>query len=308
MSSGLPTESAADMAVDDFGLGPWDSTPSSTTDHGEDMEGVRSERNPRGKSVPDNGGPEDMGPELLIGYPTTANSKLPSDEDNPSARSDYYDRMTMGQTEDLWPSEDSGVYAQEGDETLPGGSPENESSIDNNLGALGNAWSGYITQDQSKPNGFPSEDFRENVDYRRNDLNGGGTSIASKDRTMHKLATNHALVRDLTAEFLKEFGKKDLTRRHVMAFLQKGSHPQFLASDIIRCLKLSHDVFVKDVLDEFPVAKTASQRGLSAVREQLIHLEAANVTNPDVAYHFRRCAARISQVLADLERLEDRNG
>jgi len=119
-------------------------------------------------------------------------------------------------------------------------------------------------------------------------------------------ATNILLVSDLTQDFMKKFGKKDLTRRHIMSFLSGQNQPQFLASDIIRCLKLRHSVFVKDVLDEFPIAKTASDGkfSLSAIREKLIQLEIDSILQPEVSSQFRRCAANISNIIADLERLE----
>jgi len=114
-------------------------------------------------------------------------------------------------------------------------------------------------------------------------------------------ATNISLVSDLTQDFMKEFGKKDLTRRHVMSFLSKSNTPQFLASDIIRCLKLRHSVYVKDVLDEFPIAKTASDGKLSlaAVRAKLVMLESGSA--PNVSRQLKQCSAHISSVIKDLE-------
>lgn len=301
MSSSLPTEDAMDMAVDDFGLGPWDSDP--TSSKGEDKEDLRSELLPRGNSLPDAGGSYDPnGPERLTSYASSGSeafAELPSDANNPSARSDYYDRMTTGIVEYLWPDGDTGAFAQQEDEeqsaSLPG-APKNDHVTDSALQGLGNDWSGYTIQDQTNPIGHPYTDYVTSSDLKGN--------------KMHRQATNHALVNDLTAAFLKEFGKKDLTRRHVMAFLQKQNQPQYLASDVIRCLKLSHSIFVKDVLDEFPIAKMATHGGVSlaALRDKLIQLEIDNVTRPELAHQFRRCAARISLVIADLNKLEGRNG
>lgn len=347
MGSSLPVESAADKAVQEFGIGTYDSD-NGTGMLGEDSEGVRSEKNPRGKSLPDAGGSPASLPETLQSYPgsfasafreamlalrratgmlpgdvdagtthqhpdtgrvdsvvpSTAQSKLPSDEDNPSARSDYYDRMTVGLTGDEWAGEDSGAYASS---ELPG-EAKNEVTVDNGLSGAGNAWSGTVTQDQSGEAGHPTDSFRENVDYLREDLLSGGEISIASEAKMRKTATNHELVGQLAQSFLKKYGRKDLTRRHVMAFLTSEGQHQYLASDVIRCLKLRHSVLLKDVLDEFPAIKTASGLSMASVRDRLIELESVYVAKPEVAYHLRRCAASISQVIADLERFEGRNG
>jgi len=122
-------------------------------------------------------------------------------------------------------------------------------------------------------------------------------------------ATNILLVSDLTQDFMKKFGKKELTRRHVMAFLSNLNQPQFLASDIIRCLKLRHSVFVKDVLDEFPIAKTASDGmvSISSILGELIKLE-TSATIPETSSKLKHCVASLSSVIADLKMLEVGDG
>jgi hypothetical protein len=121
------------------------------------------------------------------------------------------------------------------------------------------------------------------------------------DRMEKRQATNISMISDLTQDFMNKFGKKDLTRRHVMSFLSESNTPQFLASDIIRCLKLRHSVYVKDVLDEFPIAKTASDGRLSlaAIRAKLAMLESSS--QPEVVSQLRQCSACISSVIKDLE-------
>lgn len=266
--------------------------------------------------------PED---DTMVDVLPTASSGLPSDSDNPSARADYYDRMQTGQIEtrvpdDVWADEDSGAYAVEsdGNSSLPGVS-KNEFTMDDFLGALGNSWSGYETEDVSGPQGFPSTDFSENVDFDRSDLRDGGRLMAFQSSGMdsdmeghsYRRATNLELVGELASGFLKKNGKKDLTRRHVMAFLQESGHPQYLASDVIRCLKHRHKVVVADVLDQFPVTREASsgfRSEVSAIREEMIRMEIENVGRPEVSSIFRRNAADLAHVLADLEKSEGRNG
>lgn len=256
-----------------------------------------SDRPPSGRK------PEDrvLGP----GVQSVSKSGLPSDAGNPPARSDYYDRMRQGldRAPDpdgalLWPDEDSGAYAS-GASELPE-AMKDEDSEDNYLGGLGNAWSGFVVEDQAGSAGFPSTDYLENANYPRDDRDGGGYIMASKGR----VATNFGLVKELTDAFIKAFGKKDLTRRHVMAFLKRVGQSQYLASDIIRCLKLSHKIYVKDVLDEFPVARTASSHvTLAGTRDAVIDLEVQHLAEPDTARELRRCAASLSDVVALVERL-----
>lgn len=375
MSSSLPSDYGPSKAVKDLGIGTYDSERDDNGSHGEDSEETKSETSPRGKTLPDGGSVDVFGPDRLLSYPSTfssentavaelpgdiyrdvthqhpntenfdsrvmtvTQSKLPSDEDNPAARSDYYDRMVTGVNGE-WPTEDKGVYAQS---ELPG-VMKNEESMDNYLQGIGNWWSGYEVEDVSGSQGFPSTDFKENVDYDRSDLQDGGKIMASKsvDRkqweqqmdealkiedphnkreailalyddlkrvgssTMRK-ATNTNVVNDLTGKFLKDFGKKDLTRRHVVAFLHAANEPQYLASDIIRCLKLSHNIYIKDVMDEFPIAKTASNTSIASLRDKFIKLETDNILDKNLSDGFRRCAANLSIVLAQMERLE-KNG
>lgn len=384
MSSSLPYDEAVDKAVQQFGIGPYDSDDGHVK--GEDL----NNRESKGKSLPDGGGSMDpFGPDRLLSYPnpdgftpvaghyqqwllqkeeellttsggvnlfpygptpefvalsrairgasgilpgdadappsgrkqvwettpsvvhSVSQSELPSDSDNPSARSDYYDRMRQGlerapdpMADSLWADEDSGAYAGQ-QESLPTPS-KNETVMDDSLGALGNSWSGKVVEDVSGPNGFPSEDFAENVDYSRSDLDGGGKVMTSGAR----VATNIALVSTLTEGLIKKYGKKGLTRRHVLAFLKDERKSQHYASDIIRCLKLSYNVFVKDVMDEFPVSKMASSGAprLASIRDSLVDLEILHLDEPETAREVRRCAATLSDIIALVERTGASNG
>jgi hypothetical protein len=255
-------------------------------------------------------------------------TKLPTGQ-WPSARSDYYDRTVTGSgsrlapVEDMWAPESTGAYVSneaEGEGSNLPGAPGNDASMDDFLGALGNLWSGFVLEDQSVPRGFPSEDFLENSAYPKSgDGSSGGRILAHGDasntvldlgKDMNRTATNLELVGDLTKEFLKEFGKKDLVRRHVLAFLTERGLPQYLASDIIRCMKHRHKVTIPDVMDTFPV-KTASERrtsSLASTWEEFIRLEHEHILEPEVASKFRRCAANIAHVMAGLERIGYQDG
>src|SRR5512135_285698 len=258
-------------------------------------------------------------------------SELPNDGDNPAARSDYYDYMHPGHTgstrqalfsDYVAPSEDSGAYVGQeekvSDSALPG-VMKNEDTMDDWLQSLGNWWSGKEIEDVSSPQGFPTTDFDENIKYDRSDNQDGGTTVPLGDPKMFasgglsmmtRQATHITQVVALTKDFLKEAGKKDLTKRHVLAFLQQRGLPQYLSSDIIRCLKLSHDVHVKDVLDEFPVARAASTSNnttVAKVRKALIELECKHVLQPEVAGVLRRCAANLTRALIDMDRLATGN-
>lgn len=334
MTASLPFDSALEEVVQQLGLGPYDASR-------DDGDGEAADDGPRApkKSLPDGGGPciQD-GAETLISYPAEnaqtptafasvkfaaegdyqawlrqrrtriggkpreSNSQLPNDAGNPVARSDYYDRMKQGQerapdpkSSQVWADEDSGAYAGE---SLPQeGKLEVETK--NSLDAIGNAWSGKVIDDQSGATGHPTEDYLENVDFPRSDLDGGGKIMASGQR----IATNIGIVEELTAALIKRYGKKDLTRRHVMAFLKEAGKSQYFASDVIRCLKLSHKVYVKDVLDEFPVLKTASSlSSIASTRGKLVDLEILHMSEPETAKELRRCAASLTDVAAIVER------
>ena len=252
-------------------------------------------------------------------------SELPSDGDNPSARSDYYDTMMPGHagstrksfTSDyIAPTEDMGAYAGKKKNSELPEVVKNDETMDDWLQDLGNFWSGKEIEDLSNPQGFPTEDFSENIDYDRSDNQDGGTIVPLGDPKMFasggvsmntRQATHITQVVALTKDFLKVAGKKDLTKRHVMAFLQTLGLPQYLSSDIIRCLKLSHDIHVKDVLDEFPVfrqASAAQQTSIARARQALINLECDHVLDPEVASVLRRCAANLTRTIIDMERLE----
>ena len=254
-------------------------------------------------------------------------SELPNDADNPVARSDYFDRMSPGHaasrhkagySDYIAPDEDCGAYAQEQDNSSIPTVNKNEDTMDDFLQSLGNWWSGKEIEDISSPQGFPTLDFSENADFDKSDQQSGGTvapfgdsrTLASVGVKMNRQATNIGQVIALTTEFLKIAGKKDLTKRHVLAFLQKQGLPQYLSSDIIRCLKLSHDIHVKDVLDEFPVyreASVSSKTSIASIRDKLINLGCENVSKPEVFSILQRCAANLSCALVDMEKLERLN-
>jgi hypothetical protein len=307
----------------------------------------------------------------------TSDSALPSDSDNPAARSDYYDKMTVGCLEgrplvpditdeeifdavnqvlssamgDIWPSEDSGSYVtteekevsdqsdityelEETDEPwmayrekgghyvdqdgLINSLPEpdrNEESQEDSLGALGNAWSGYNVEDMSNPAGFPTDNFTEEADYMDESPNQpevwhlqpfGFASMGESRKfpmTTMKTATDIEKVRELTTAFLKEHGRKSIVRRSVLSFLQGEGLPQYLASDVIRCMKHDHGILVPDVMDTFPLAKDAPEdlRRLASLHGRLLEL---SMTTPDVRVSSRlsRCAASVARALAKLER------
>lgn len=349
----LPSDDSRSKSVKDFGIGTYDSPSDDTKLEGEDVE----ERQPAGKSLPDAGGTEVPTFETYVSYPITdykgihaksmvpgdedippsgppedktkdivADSDLPSDEDNPSARSDYYDRMTMGKDiEDIWADEDSGSYSMtqpkddiwydDQDDTVADSLPtvnKNENGLDNFLGALGNLWSGFTVEDNTESMGFPSQDFSEQADFMSDGLQPFGYNKMSTDMNYDKprVATNIELVKSLTKDFIKKYGKKNIVKRHVLAFLQEEGHPQYLSSDIVRCLKHNHKVTIPDVLDTFPFKKEASEghNKISNIWEKLVDLEVRYVTKPEVANEIRKCAADMAHVMAGLERLEERNG
>ncbi len=334
-----------------------------------------------------------------------SDTSLPSDPDNPAARTDDYDKMTMGYTKDgtgrpmplsntkagpgrlltfddvrrfvppgmterdcelellrgveeanrvlgaalgdIWPSEDSGSYVtsekkdvsdqsditpelEETDEPgvaykEKGGhyvdqdgyvesfpEPErNDSSQEDSLGALGNAWSGYTVEDLSNPSGFPTDNFTEEADYMDENpilpevwhLQPFGFASTAGTIKMNRQATDIEKVRELTAAFLKEHGRKSIVRRSVLSFLQGEGLPQYLASDVIRCMKHDHGILVPDVMDTFPLAKDAPEdlRRLASLHGRLLEL---SITTSDrkVASRLTRCAASVARALAKLER------
>jgi hypothetical protein len=311
----------------------------------------------------------------------TSESELPSDSGNPSARSDYYDRMTMGSRrsslltgadlesditdEDamadlvrgvreadrlfavdegrFWPSEDSGSYVtqeqkdversdedvapyRDGDghyvddsgviESYP--QPEwNDQVMDNGLGALGNSDSGYVVEDMSNPRGFPTGDFMEEADFLDENpilpevwhLQPFGYAATERRAMTIRVSTDVEKVRDLTKAFLKEHGRKSIVRRSVLSFLQGRGLPQYLASDIIRCMKHDHDILIPDVMDTFPISSEATDemRRMASIHGRLLEL---SLTVPDAATASRlnRCAARIAHAIMQLERADDGSG
>ncbi len=271
MKNSLPEEQALDMAVLDFGLGNYDSLIYEF--HGENKNELD-----RPSSIDSDPRPD---PELLSSYassalpgdtdrelpgkkphptnprvlPSISNSKLPNDDEEASARSDYYDKTSISSKgfDTYWADDDSGVYAENKEN-------KNEVKFDNGTRGIGNAWSGYVVEDITDTKGFPSTNLMENVDYPSSNNDG---SVVAKSSKMKKVATNIELITSLSKKFLsvygKKYGRKNLTRRHIMKFLTDSKESQYFASDMIRCIRLLNDVYIKDVLDEFPVSKQSSK-------------------------------------------------
>lgn len=343
----LPSESCLDKTVETFGLGTYD-YPQYGFEHGEDSNKKKSEKalpddggplDPFGPdrllSYPTNMAstmvPGDLDRPPMFKTPppshldsvvhSVSHTKLPSGLDE-VARSDYYDKMTTANRlgpsiEDMFGGADTGAYVSSEKEkpkkidlrkdsdgvfdygSLPG-IPDNIEHRDNNLGALGNYWSGYTIQDQNVPAGFPSTEFQDESRWQK-------TNASTKP--MKKLAVNIPALRDLTKGFIREHGKKDISRRHIMSFLTKQNQPQYLASDIIRCLAHDHDIYVVDSLEVFPIKKTASHTiNVANLRNKIVDLEVRNISNPKVSHELRRAAAELSEVLALLERIGGNHG
>lgn len=239
-------------------------------------------------------------------------SELPDDGDNPSARSDYYDDMQTGGADlttidNIWPKEDSGAYVS-GEESLPVPN-SNTKYEDNYTSPMGNSDSGFVIEDQQVPRGFPSTEFTETVDYgKSNDETSipGGQAVATGS-TMKRIATDIAFVEELTTAFLKEHGKKDITRRAVTAFLQSTGHGdrQYIASDIMRCLKHNHNIVIPDVLDMFPVRMASGRMALAAIRDALFDLEFASLDDEPTARELNLCSSHISRVIQLLDSVSE---
>lgn len=240
-----------------------------------------------------------------------SHTELPVDGNNPAARADYYDDMQTGGAEitlnsigDIWPDEDTGSYA--GVDSLPTPTPNN-SITENYTNPLGNSDSGFVVEDQNVPRGFPSTEFKENVDFPHSNDGStpGGRLLATGRDHMNRVATDIPFVEELTSKFLKEHGKKNITRRAVTSFLQTEGHgdKQYIASDIVRCLKHSHNIIVPDALDIFPV-KTAStsSNGLIGVYRTLLSMEIEYLDSPEVSRELGTCASTIARTIDILNR------
>lgn len=236
---------------------------------------------------------------------TTSNTSLPSDTD-PSARSDYYDSMQSGSSiqfnsiEDMWAKEDSGAYVSS--ESLPT-LPNNDQKTDNYTSPMGNYMSGFVVEDQSVPEGFPSEDFLENSSYPKSNTSDtpGGNLLATRKHIMdRRVATDINLVVELTGQFLKDHGKKNITRRAVTAFLQSSGNgdKQYIASDIIRCLKHNHNIIVPDALDVFPVKRASFVASLNSIHSSLVDLEIYHSDDKLVSNELGKCAVSIASIMS----------
>lgn len=302
MPSQLPTTDTLSQRVHNFGVGTYDSGVSSPDNDEGDSE-VRRESLPAVKDLRDTGeemngygycpkldpriaeavlpGDLDRPPScrkkpessvIMTPLDTVAQSKLPSDEHNPSARSDWYDKTKMGHT------------------SLPG-PPDNEETLDNFLGALGNMWSGWELENVAQPLSFPTMDRPpEEVDKF--------TSVPVGASTMKKFSTDLSLVGTIAEEFLKKNGKKGLTRRHVMAFLQQEGYHQYLASDVVRCLQQRHGVDIVDVLDMFPV-KVAAIKDLTNLGNLVLRVSSKDKV---VSSTLGKCGQSILRDVAELVR------
>jgi hypothetical protein len=225
---------------------------------------------------------------------SVAEAKLPYDESNPPARSDYYDKTKIGET------------------ALPGPS-KNEETLDKLIGAYGNAWSNWELDDVAQPMSFPVMDNSlEEIDKYTSVPIGASARerFTARGLNMKKTATNLELIGTLTSDFLKKVGKSGVTRRHVMAFLQENGYHQYLASDIIRCLQHRHGVHVADVLDQFPVStKTASTdfhtlslEKLTQIRKQIASIMTSSQSAHDV---LKKCGDRVDSVVEMVRGLQD---
>lgn len=422
MPAKLPTEDTTDKQVRNFGIGTYDSPSDSECNESEEADVQREAIPPVVKSrvTPIDGelimspdyAPSALSPRQGSGalpgdndrpirgrrpeqsvidtvVPSVAEAKLPHDEKNPPARSDYYDKTKVGET------------------MLPG-ERKNEKSLDNFLGSLGNWWSGWEVEDSAQPLYGEARDVRQDTEpdaldggtfkmsvktsshspptkrqieswdpyetgyslaghmARAWELDGGEdgprvqeqkekeqsirraydkydpekgeivwntyahelkqfmTEAALKKHNLQRSknwpkgnltrgleasmntrkATNLELVGTLTTDFIKKYGKKDITRRHVMAFLKESGYHQYLASDVVRCLKLRHDVHMADVLDQFPTStkKTASVNiasGLTNIRYRLMRI---GTSDSNVAVVLRNHIDALSEAIHAVER------
>lgn len=239
---------------------------------------------------------------------TTSNSQLPDDED-PPARTDYYDSMQSGSNpiqfdaiKDIWPSQDTGAYVSS--ESLPT-PPNNDQKSDIYTNGIGNYMSGFVLEDQAVPEGFPSEDYLENSSYPQSntDTIPGGGIVAMQGRVMRHIATDIPFVENLTKQFLKDHGKKNITRRAVTSFLQDNGHgdKQYIASDIVRCLKHSHNIIVPDALDIFPVKTASMKNGLNEIHRELVAMEIRYSDNKLVSNEIGKCAVKIASIMSILK-------
>jgi len=111
MSSGLPSGKKTQDRVDDFGLGPYDS---------ENPVHIDSDPSDPNTALPSPGEPERT-------YDFYGSSQLPEDDDQPTARADYYDSLYVGQrTQDVENLElqDNGLFGYKIENQLDNTIPE----------------------------------------------------------------------------------------------------------------------------------------------------------------------------------------
>jgi len=325
MPSQLPTDTV-NRKVRDFGIGTYDSTDGGESEYNPEGDpdarkalpgfpdvreedddiigdGYAPKSNVRKMGVTALPGDMDRPPrqkrkpeDSVIDTPisSVAQAELPSDKDNPPAHSDHYDRTKIGDTQ------------------LPG-TAKNEQSLDKFLGSLGNWWSGWELDDVATPMSFPATDRPPEETDKFLNVPTGTASTRRRSNAMQRQATNLDLVGTLASDFLKKSGKQGLTRRHVMAFLREGGFHQYLASDVIRCLQQRHDVFIADVLDQFPIsnkvasestnAKVAAIRNLVEIRKRIASLVTLDSGASSV---LKKCGDDVMNTVIELVRgLED---
>ncbi len=345
MSSALPSESAASSAVDTFGLGTYDSEPDSDS-HGKSQNekftkrtlpdgGPKEVQSPdRFLSYPEMSGsvssslPSDsknpsarldyyddtiVGQELwptedvgVYAQDVVSESSLPGVSKNEITMDDFMGALTgYFVTEDVSGQNQGFPTPQDEypEHSVHGGSLVSFSVEDESMSKIEDSLKSFGRDEITIGEFFDSASGSS----RKYSGKTAGSMIDGINTGTIRTATNLTLVGDLTEKFLKEFGKKGLTKRHVLSFLQSQNHPQYLSSDVIRCLKHRHQVYVKDVLDEFPVVKTASN-SILATRDKVISLEIENLIRPEVSRVLRRVAASISTAIAVANKLEGRNG
>lgn len=171
---------------------------------------------------------------------TTAESALPGGPDSidgPVARSSWYDKSVVT-ANGMFADHTGDTFAAKKKESLPS-VPQNVVVTDR-LKTVSNPYTGGMYQDQTDYLNVPTE----------------GVTVKSASI---RVSTNIELVRSLAGEFIKKNGKKDQTKRNVIAFLQESGSYSFLSSDVVRCLNIEHGAAIRDTLDNFPV-KIASHK------------------------------------------------
>ncbi len=133
-----------------------------------------------------------------------------------SARTDYYDKMSIGSNELSMPTHD-----------------RNEVTNDTYTSGLGNFMSGLTYEDSNTEYGHPSEKYAMKL----------AVNISYVD----------SIVKGFLKE---NKGEKNLTRRHVTNYLSKNGINQYMTSDVVRYLKYVSGIDIEDDRSEFPTVDT----------------------------------------------------